>query len=412
MYQRNVMTRITAALADTPVVFINGPRQTGKTTLVQQIASQHADSTYVTFDDAGTLAAAAHDPAGFIRHSAGMVIIDEVQKVPTLFPALKLAVDRDRRPGRFLLTGSANVLTLPRLSESLAGRMEIIALWPLSQGELAGVRDHFIERVFRPSTLRMGRIAAAPPGHTARIARGGFPEAVARVDERRRHEWFGAYLTTVLQRDVRDLAHIIGLTDMPRLLTLLAGRAGNLLNIADVSRSLGIPHSTLKRYLTLLEATFLIRVVPPWHANISKRLVKTPKVYLCDTGLMAYLHGSTAATLAAATPGKGALYENFVLAELLKQMTWCGTAAALWHFRTAAGREVDCVLEARDGRLVGIEVKASATVGAADFAGLRELATLAKKRFVAGVILYAGDMLVPFGEQCWAVPLQVLWAVG
>jgi predicted AAA+ superfamily ATPase len=409
MFSRHIRARINAALADTPVVFVNGARQTGKTTLVQQIVAEKTSATYLTLDDGATLASAAHDPAGFVQNLAGTAVIDEVQKVPPLFPAIKLAVDRDRRPGRFLLTGSANVLLLPRLSESLAGRMEIISLWPLSQGEIEGAGESFLSRVFSAQTFRGGRFTVPNSALVQRVLRGGFPAAIARKDERRRRDWFGSYLTAVLQHDVRDLAHIEGLTDMPRLLSILASRAGGLLNMSDVSRAVGIPYTTLKRYLALLETTFLIRPVNAWHANLGKRLVKAPKLYLCDSGLLTHLNGIQSAAQLNQSPLKGACVENFVAAELLKQASWSDLAVRLWHFRTAAGRKVDFILESPDGRLAGIEVKASATLRPDDFSALKDLAGHLKQRFVCGVVLYAGDMIVPFGDRLWALPLPTLW---
>lgn len=348
-------------------------------------------------------------PSALSKVSPGTTVIDEVQKAPALFSAIKLVVDRDRRPGRFLLSGSANVLLLPRLSESLAGRMEIISLWPLSQGEMEGTCESFLDRVFKSGRFHVGPSAARGASLAQRILLGGFPEAVFRKDERRRGGWFGSYLTTVLQRDVRDLSHIDGLTDMPRLLSILASRAGGLMNLSEVSRSVGIPHTTLKRYLALLETTFLIRPINAWHANLGKRLVKAPKLYLCDSGLLTNLNGILSAAQLDESPIKGACVENFVMAELLKQASWSDHAVTLWHFRTAAGKEVDFILEAPDGRLVGIEVKASATLRPDDFTALKELADILKKRFVCGIVLYTGDTVLPFGDRLWAVPLPILW---
>ncbi len=332
-----------------------------------------------------------------------------MQKAPGLFPAIKLAVDRDRRPGRFLLTGSANVLLLPRLSESLAGRMDVISLWPLSQGEMEGRRESFLRRVFRPGPFAAGRVASQGKTMAERILGGGFPEAVARADERRRREWFGSYLTTVLQRDVRDLANIEGLTDMPRVLAMLASRCGGLLNLSDISRGVGIPHSTLKRYLALLEATFLVRPIHAWHANLGQRLVKAPKLYLCDTGLLTHLNGIVLPAQFAESSLKGGCVENLVMSELQKQISWADDPATLWHYRTSSGRKVDFILESPDGRLAGVEVKSSATVKADDFSVLRELTERLKRRFVCGIVLYSGETSVPFGDRLWALPISTLW---
>jgi predicted AAA+ superfamily ATPase len=410
MYRRNLHESVLAGLNDTPVVLINGARQSGKSTLVQQIGRElGALSTYLTLDDATVLSAAAQDPEGWLRNASGALIIDEVQKVPELFPAIKMDVDRDRRPGRFLLTGSANVLLLPKISESLAGRMEICTLWPLSQGELAGVTETFIDRLFAGSGFAIAQVAAMDPGLPERIAKGGFPEVLTRQEEDRQQAWFNAYITTLLQRDVRDLANIEGLTAMPRLLMLLAGRVGGLLNVADLTRSLTLPHSTLTRYLSLLELVFLVRRVPAWSVNLGKRLVKAPKLYLCDTGLAAHLAGMTADRWHRDPSTLGPLLENFVALELLKQSGWAKTRVALYHYRTASGQEVDFLLEGPGGVVAGVEVKAGSQVQASDFSAMRSLAHELGSRFVAGVVLYRGEQVIPFASNLAALPVQELW---
>ena len=292
MLHRNVTPELRDALADTPVVLLNGARQTGKSTLARALAPDAfpgGPAAYVTLDDATALAAATDDPDGFVRGLDGPVILDEVQRAPELFRAVKAEVDRDRRPGRFLLTGSADVMLLPVASESLAGRMEVVTLWPLSQGEIEGRTERFVDAVFEDA-LPPAPGSSGEPVWT-RLARGGYPEAAEREDARRRSRWFGSYVTTILQRDVRDLARIEGLSEMPRLLALVAARTATLLNVAELSRSSGLPASTLKRYLTLLQATFLVRELPAWSTNRSKRLVKSPKLLVADSGLAAHLVG-------------------------------------------------------------------------------------------------------------------------
>jgi hypothetical protein len=408
MIRRNIEDSIQRALADTPVVLLNGARQTGKTTLAQAIAEK-TGAQYFTLDDAATLALAAGDPAGFIRNLSGAVVLDEIQKVPDLFPAIKLAVDKNRQPGRFLLTGSANVMTLPRLSESLAGRMEIIPLFPFSAGELAGRGEGFLKRLFN------GSIATTKPISTkgnlpARLVRGGYPEAVQREAEDRRAAWFASYISTILHRDVRDLARVEALHALPNLLKLLAARASGLLNLADVGRDAGLPHTTLTRYLALLETVFLIHRLPAWSPNLGKRLVKAPKLHLVDTGLACHLVGADARRLSGDRMLLGRLLETFVVCELRKQISWTDSQTALYHFRTATGLEVDVVLEKSDGSVSGVEVKASATVAVSDFAALQVLRDQLGKRFCAGIVLYLGDQIVPFGDKLWLVPLPALWA--
>ncbi len=409
MYRRHCESDLYAALADTPVVLVSGARQTGKSTLVAALAAEPPPA-YVTLDDATALAAATADPQGFLAGLGERAVIDEVQKAPGLFPAIKLAVDKDRRPGRFLLTGSANVLLLPRISESLAGRMEILTLEPLSQGELAGRRESFVDAVFAGELPQLAAADGRPLVQT--VLAGGYPEALTRAPGKRRDAWFAAYVTALIRRDVRDLANIDGLTDMPRLLGLLAGRVGNLLNMSELSRGTGIAHSTLKRYLTLLEATFLFRPLPAWSANLGKRIVKSPKIHLIDSGLAAHLAGHSAESLARNPVHLGGLLETFVVGELRKQAAWSDTRVGLFHYRTAAGREVDLVLEDASGRIVGIEVKSAGSVCAKDFAGLDALGEDCGGRMRAAVVLYGGEQAVSFGAGRMAIPVSGLWRGG
>lgn len=409
MLRRNLAHAVLASLKDSPVVFIQGARQTGKSTLAQSLASLGHPARYFTLDDAATLSAAQADPQGFIAGLEGPVILDEVQRAPALALAIKMAVDANRQPGRFLLTGSANVLLLPKLSESLAGRIEIHTLWPLSQGELAGIRENFVDTLFK-SRLPTGRLKAEPwQKLVGRLARGGYPEMLRRTDSPRRSAWFGSYIITLLQRDVRDISNVRDLADLPRLLALMASRAACLLDYSDLSRGLSMPQSTLKRYTGLLEATFLVQTLPAWFANIGKRLVKSPKLLVNDTGLLVHLLGAGADRLRNDPTLGGAVLENFVAMELLKQRGWSNVQPRLFHFRTHNGEEVDLVLEDPSGRIVGIEVKTTATLNAAHFKGLKALADAAGDRFVRGVVLYAGNTAVPFAENLMALPMPSLW---
>ncbi|NOY87308.1 MAG: ATP-binding protein [Deltaproteobacteria bacterium] len=411
MIARNITDGILESLSDSPVVLLVGARQVGKSTLAQKIASDHHQARYLTLDDAVILSAARSDAAGFLSGLEGPVVLDEVQRAPELFPAIKASVDRDRKSGRFLLTGSADVMLLPKVSESLAGRMEIHTLWPFSQGELSGVKESFIDLLFMESK----RYPEVPGPENrdrdiaGRIVTGGYPEIIKRTGESRRRSWYGSYITTILQRDIRELANIEGLTDLPRILSLLAARASSLLNYAELSRSSGLPQSTFKRYMALLEAAFLVRRIPSWSGNLSKRLVRSPKLFLNDTGLAAYLMGLNRAGLSANKTIFGPLLENFVVMELMKQTAWSEASPGIYHFRSQTGQEVDVVLEARDGTCVGVEVKASRTVGAGDFRGLKALAELLGPKFVRGVILYTGKETVPFAENMHAVPVDSLF---
>lgn len=409
MKRRHLTPRLLEALADTPVVFLQGPRQAGKSTLARSLEREGHDAAYLTLDDAATLAAASADPDGFVAGLPERVILDEVQRVPDLLRAVKRSVDADRKPGRFLLTGSAQVLVLPRVSESLAGRMEVFTLWPFSQGEILGEHEGFVDACFAgefhsPSGtgMRWNELAR-------RIPTGGYPEVVARAEESRRRAWFDAYVTTILERDVRDLANISGLRDMPRLLRLLATRVMGLLNMADLSREAAMPQTTLHRYFGLLEATFLVRTLPPWHSNLGLRLVKAPKLWFVDSGLLCHLLGLETARLVADDLMTGSVLECFVASELTKQLGWSATRATLFHYRTHSQQEVDFVLESAAGKLVGIEVKKTASPSEADFKGLRHLAERVGKRFVRGILLHTGAASVPFGKNLHALPVSALW---
>jgi predicted AAA+ superfamily ATPase len=407
MIRRNIEESIQKAMADTPVVLLNGARQTGKTTLAQAIATK-TGACYFTFDDSATLAAAGVDPAGFIRNLTGPVVIDEIQKVPALFPSIKVAVDKNRCPGRFLLTGSANVMTLPRLSESLAGRMEIIPLFPFSAGELAGDCEGFLHCLFEGTFVGLNT-PSVNEDIAARLTMGGYPEATQRKADDRRSAWFASYISTILQRDVRDLARVDALHSLPNLLKLLAARVSGLLNLADVGRDLGLPHTTLTRHLALLETVFLVQRLPAWSPNIGKRLVKAPKMHLLDTGLACHLIGADARRLSKDRPLLGRLMETYVVGELRKQLSWTDPRMAIYHFRTASGSEVDVILERADGSVSAIEIKASATVRSSDFAALKLLQSQLGKRFRTGIILYLGEKSIPFGDNLFLLPLPVLW---
>lgn len=410
MYERNLRGRIEAALADTPVVLINGARQVGKSTLVRSLADA-VGVPYYTLDDATVLAAAAKDPVGFVSSVPPAVVIDEVQAAPGLFPAIKHSVDLDRRAGRFLLTGSANVLMLPRLADSLAGRMEIATLWPLSQGEIRGRREAFVDWLFSGDAPTLGPQDLDEPDAANMLVRGGYPEAVGREDAARRAAWAESYLRAILQRDVRDLAHIEGLTEMPRLLSLLAARSGGLLNVSDIARSSALPTTTVTRYLALLRTVFLFEPLTAWSVNLEKRLVKAPKVHLVDSGLAAHLAGYDADRLRSDTDFVGHLLESFVVSELRKQLSWSNVRAMPYHFRAVTGQEVDIVLETADGRVAGVEVKASASVGGKDFAGLELLSGMCRAKLARGVVLYRGAQVVPFGRFL-AMPLSALWRIA
>jgi predicted AAA+ superfamily ATPase len=405
MYRRFVIPSLLRALADTPAVLLVGPRQSGKTTLVRALSEKEHPARYLTLDDPTTLAAASGDPEGFLAGLAGTVAIDEVQKAPGLLPSIKAAIDRDRTPGRFVLTGSANVLALPQVSQELVGRLEVHTLWPLSQDELAGEPADFAAAALEPAL----RFSLGSSDDTIdRALAGGFPEALARSPARRL-DWQRAYLQTLLARDVQDLAQIEGLKNLPNLVEILAHRVGSPINYAEISRTSGIAQTTLKRYLALLEHVFLVWPLPAWAKNPNKRLAKTARLGFTDTGVLARTANWTRQRVDQERRWYGPLLENFVTTELLKQSAWSRTPARLYHFRTSAGHEVDVVLEYEDGGLVGIEVKAGATLGRDDLRGLAALREAAGSRFRRGIVLYNGREAVPFAADMLALPVSALW---
>ena len=407
LYPRFAEPRLTEALADSPIVLIHGPRQCGKTTLAR-IIGERKGYAYVSFDDAVLYTAAQADPVGFASDLPERVILDEVQRVPALFSALKVAVDRQRSAGRFILTGSANVLLVPKLADSLAGRMEIIRLHPLAQCELNRRTTSFLDSLFAGNfkTRQTDRLASQL---AEKIAAGGYPAALARPSERRRATWYRDYLDALVQRDVRDLARISSLDILPRLLTLAASQTARLLNVADLASPFQVSRPTIRDYVTLLARVFLVDSLPPWHSNRLSRLIKTPKLHVGDTGLACALLGINAVDLAADRPLLGQLLETFAFQELRRQASWYGESVEFFHYRDKDGAEVDIVIERGARVLAGIEIKASATVTGADFRGLRKLKEASGKRFVAGVVLYDGETCASFGDGMYAVPLRALW---
>ncbi|MEW6074224.1 MAG: ATP-binding protein [Planctomycetota bacterium] len=407
LHPRFAEARLLEALDDSPVVLIHGPRQAGKTTLAR-MAGDPRGYAYFTFDDDVLLAAAIADPVGFVADLPERAILDEVQRAPGLFTALKAAVDRSRTAGRFLLTGSANVLFVPRLADSLAGRIEILRLLPLAQGEVAGREPRFLDALFAAAfrTRKHERLGTAL---AERIVAGGFPAALARPNPRRRATWYRDYAATLVQRDVRDLARIRALDVLPRLLELAAGQTARLLNVSDLARPFRISRPTIRDYVTLLERLFLIDLLPPWHSNRLSRLVKTPKLHAGDTGVACALLGLDASAAARERAIFGQLLESFVYQELRREASWRDEEIRFHHFRDKDGGEVDLVLERGAHEVAGVEVKAAATVTAADFRGLRKLAEATGRRFAAGVVLYDGETSASFGDGLHAVPIRALW---
>jgi predicted AAA+ superfamily ATPase len=407
MYRRTLLNPLVEALTDTPVIFLRGARQSGKSTLVQMIAEGPHPARYVTLDNAGVLSAAGSDPTGFIAGIEKPVVIDEAQRIPELLLSIKEDVDRHRHPGRYILTGSADILTVPKVADALAGRMELMTLWPLSMAEIDGHGGNMVDALYS-ETFVSGVQEGSGFRLYERMVAGGFPEPSQRKSHRRRQAWFESYLSTLMDRDIRSLSNIQDLTAVPRLLKLLAARVGTLHNQSEISRSGGIPNSTLTRYLSLLKSTFLVQELPAWSTNLGKRLVKAPKLFMVDTGLTCALLGLDAGGLKQGGEVAGRIFENFVVLEMLKHASWSDQLVRLYHFRSQRGQEVDIVLEDSRGRVVGIEVKLSASPSPRDFSGLKALQEHLGKRFVRGVVVHTGREVVPFGERLHAVPIQYL----
>ena len=405
LYPRRIESRIAEAMLDTPVVLLAGPRQAGKTTLVRQMAEKGL--RYLTLDDELTLLSAREDPVGMIR-SLDRAVIDEIQRAPQLLLAIKKSVDEDRRPGRFLLTGSANLMALPTVADSLAGRMETLSLLPLSQSEIEGGLENWIDSVFsgripKPGTLAQGNDLVG------RVLRGGYPEAISRPSSKRRAAWGRQYLDAIIQRDVRDVASIEKLDQLPRFLRALAQTAGQMCNYTQLGGQVGLDGKTASRYIGVLEQMYLLRRIDVWARNRLNRVVKTPKLQFIDSGLLATLLDLSSYEVQQDRTRFGNVLETFVFAELLKHTTTANGDYRLMYYRDSDKFEVDVVIENAAGYLIGVEVKAAATVKENDLRGLRKLSTLAGDQFKMGVLLYDGEETMPLGDGIWAAPLSTLW---
>ncbi len=428
LYPRFAEFPLKEALADSPAVLIHGPRQCGKTTLARMAyppdymqwddgsvmqwddgAPMEWDSSnYITFDDDVACNAAESDPVGFVNDLPGRVILDEVQRAPSIFTALKMAIDRERIPGRFLLTGSSQVLLVPKVSDSLAGRVEIIRLHPLAQCELSGRLPDFLDRLFS-CKFKASQLPRSPDRLVDRIVAGGFPAALARSTERRRRNWYLNYVETQLQRDVRDIAHISNNEAMSRLLGIAATQTARLYNLLDMSATFSLSRPTIGNYVEILERIFLLERIPAWQNNRLKRSVKAPKLHVGDTGIGCALIGANSEALKKDRDLLGQYMESFVLQELKRQSSWYSEPLAFYHYRDKDKVEVDLVIEKGSIAVAGVEVKASSTVRESDFRGLRKLKKAAGDRFAGGVVLYDGERCWNFGDGLTAVPVRMLW---
>lgn len=410
IYNRHLLPGLRESLSDSPVTLIHGPRQCGKTTFVRSFGEAEGYE-YVSFDDNVRRDAAEADPAGYVADLPERVILDEVQRVPGIFTALKMAVDGDRTPGRFILTGSANVMFAPRLGDSLAGRMSMLRLHPLSQAEIAGGEPRFLPALLGgniksgSANRRLGQKLAD------RVAAGGYPPALARKTARRRAAWYADYIDNLIRKDIRDFSRIKRSDDLMLLLKAVAGQTARMLNVSDLASPFQVSRPTISEYVSLLSKTFLVETLPPWHSNRLSRLVKTPKLHIGDTGLACSLLGVDGKGLWDDRKMFGQMLETFVYQELRRQADCYEDTVRFSHFRDKDGVEIDIVLESK-GKIFGIEVKASSTVTGGDFKALRKLRDAAGKKFAAGVVFYDGDAAVPFGKGLRAAPVSCLWEMG
>ncbi len=409
MYPRFSEPNLREALQDTPVVLIHGSRQCGKTTLAQSVGSD-LGYPYITFDDSNQLQAAKTDPMGFVQNLPEKVILDEIQRTPDLFLAIKASVDQNRKPGRFLLTGSANILLLPQLADSLAGRMEIMQLRPLAQSEIAGHLPNFLTQVFSADfgeNLKKEGYTHLGESLADIICRGGYPSAITRDNTKRRNSWYRDFIITLIQRDVQNIASIRNLDTLPKLLALAASQTGRLFVATELGAPFSLSIPTIREYLTLLEQLFLIEQLQPWHTNRLSRLIKTPKLHMTDTGLACALLGVNSQTLWADKSLLGQLLETFIYQELRKHASWRDENLAFYHFRNKDKVEVDIIIE-QGRQLAGIEIKASATVKKDDFKSLNKLKEAFGEKFASGIVFYDGEHILPFGDRLYAAPISLL----
>lgn len=406
MFTRYVKVRIEEALEDTRVVLISGPRQSGKTTLAKEVSGKGMQ--FFTLDDPTTLDAARADPVGFLR-GIDRAVIDEVQRAPQLLLPIKVEVDRDTRPGRFLLTGSANLMTIPKVADSLAGRMETISLLPLAQSEILGRRSAFVDNLLSGRKPTVGNCILGDDLVEV-VLRGGYPEAFSRNRWSRRQGWYTSYIDAIVQRDIKDIAQVEQIAVMPRLLRMIAEHSGQLVNYSSIGSAAGLNHVTTQKYLRIFESLFIIDTVQPWFTNKLKRLTKSPKLHFLDSGLLAAMRGISPDNVRRDRSAFGTVLEAFVHSEVRKIIGWSEQQPSVFHFRDREGVEVDIVLEASDGNISGIEIKAAASVSSGDFKGLRKLSESLHSRFTQGVVLYDGDQIVPFGDNLFAAPISSLWS--
>lgn len=409
LIDRHIRPTVVEALREARAVCLLGARQAGKSTLARAIAEHEHPAEYLTLDNDTIRRGAQADPTGFMARISGPAVIDEVQRAPDLMLAIKERLDSSDARGQFLLAGSANILTLPTIADALPGRVDYVRLWPLSQGEIAGRRESFIDRLLAGEAPEVRDAPVGIGAYAPQIVAGGFPDVRHRRPQGRAR-FFDSYIATILGRDLPDVAKVRDAAIVEPLLRLIAARSAHLVSARSVAGELGVDHKTVAAQTRILEDLFLLTRLPPWHVNLSSRQVKTPKIYTTDTGLLTHMLNVSAQRLAADTTLAGPIVETFAAMELARQRDWAQARPSLWHYRDKQQREVDIVLELGSGEIAGVEIKTAASVQAKDFAGLRHLRDRLGSRFQAGVVLYTGARTLSFGERLVAVPLCGLWA--
>ena len=407
--QRHITKLVLEDMEDIDAVFINGQRQAGKSTFVETFASHYKKAPYITYDDLTFRAAEVTSPGTtFSGITEGLVILDEIQLIPNSFLALKQKIDEVRRKKekiKFLLTGSVDAMLFPKLSLALVGRMYVRTMYPFSAAEIFGTQGNFLNKMLKTA-----------PDISAKFQKFNFSSVVLKatfpklsLDVKNKAQWCQSYISTLLDRDVKNLSDIDKIEIVPQLLAILAGQVGGLLNEAHLASAVKVSQPTLKRYRTLLDGVFLTYLLPPWFNNFGKRFVKSPKIYFTDTLLLCHLLGCSPEEIKDKRPEiYGHVLENFAAAELKKQLALMGDGI-LYHFRTSDLKEIDFVIEKRDGTLLAIEIKASQSVMPDDFKHILFLQKALPKKLVRGIVLYSGEKVIEFGKDLFAIPLTALW---
>jgi predicted AAA+ superfamily ATPase len=410
LLDRAITDTVIEAMGSSRAVALLGARQVGKSTLARMLSEEVLSAEFITLDDEPTLALAAADPVGFVAGLGRRTVIDEIQRAPRLMLAIKARLDRDNAPGQFLLTGSANLRRIPTVSDALPGRVDYLTLWPFTQGELRNEREQFLALLFRGEPPKVTDAPVGRDEYADLLLRGGFPAAQVRAGLARRR-FFDSYFASIVERDVEETSNVHRPGTVETILRLVAARSGALARFDSLGREAGISGKTASSYVDVLERLFLVRVRRPWHVNLGQRQIKSPKIYIADPGLLAGLVGADARRIREDGGLAGSLFETFVATEVERQASWFPEALSFWHYRDRS-REVDVIIERPSGEVVGIEVKAGATIRADDFAGLVHMREQIGVRLVAGIVLYAGERTIPFGKRLWAVPLSAMWAAG